>query len=78
MKGNTVYFILAAIAAVVIGAVWCFQSGPCSEGNSTPGDAPSGIGGAIKDAINSAAQFSTQSGSDLQNEDNGIIFGGGS
>lgn len=56
MKGNTVYFILAAILAVIVGAVWCFEDGPCSNGGGDPTNPLSAIGGAISNALSANEQ----------------------
>lgn len=78
MKGNvTLYLGIAAVIAVIVGVVWCFQSGPCSGNTGSPDGAPASLGAAISGAISSVAGLATSSGNDLENEDNGIIFGGG-
>jgi hypothetical protein len=74
-NNTTIYLAIAAVVAVIIGIWWCFSSGPCAGSDSD--ETPNGLGAAISSAISSAAQFSTSSGSDLSNESNGIIFGGG-
>jgi hypothetical protein len=76
----TLYLALGAALALVIGVVWCITSGPCSSSSSPNNPATPGagsVGAAINTAIQSAAQFSTGSSNPLENEDNGIIFGGG-
>jgi hypothetical protein len=74
-EDTTLYLAIAAAIAVIVGIVWCFSSGPCA-GSDSP-DTPPGVGPAIQDAIESAAQLATGSATDLGNETNGLIFGGG-
>lgn len=80
MTGKSLYFAIAAVLAVFVGVVWCFTAGPCGGSTSAGDDPGTGVGGilsAASDAIQSAAQYATGNSNPLENEDNGIIFGGG-
>jgi hypothetical protein len=78
MKGTTLYLSIAAGLALVIAIIYYFQQNSSSAPTTTPNGGLQGIGDAITGAIQGAAQFGTGSSDPLQNEDNGIIFGGGS
>lgn len=70
------YLWIAAVVAVFLAVIWCFTSGPCSGDGSAPdtpppADAPSGVGAAISDAIDSTLQYTTSEG----NTGNGLQYG---
>jgi uncharacterized protein (UPF0333 family) len=77
LASSTLYILIGAGVIIAIAVVYFIQSKSGSGDSAPDGASPTGIGAAISDAITGAAQYSTQAGSDLGNETNGIIFGGG-
>jgi hypothetical protein len=79
LASSTLYILIGAGVIIAIAIIYYIQqSGGGNDPVSAPdGASPTGIGEAISSAIQGAAQYSTQSGSDLENETNGIVFGGG-
>jgi len=85
MKGFTwVTWIVIALGIFVVGlAYWCFQDGnPCaSSGDGTPPPPATNPFTAVVTAAKSVAATIqnqvTGNADPLQNEDNGLIFGGG-
>jgi hypothetical protein len=72
-----VYIAIGLGIAVVALAYWCFKSGPCAPDAPS---APDGSTNPIVSAVQSVAATIgglVTGGTDLQNEDNGLIFGGG-
>jgi hypothetical protein len=80
---STSWILIGGAIAIAIALIWYFMQDD-SNSDSSPGGIGSAITGAIQNAVQTVATgvqtagaAATGSGSDLQNEDNGIIFGGG-